>query len=237
MWRLKVASDSDGSPLLQTLNNFAGRLTWQFAPTAGTAAERDFVETAREAFSRSRHQQQHSSDVLYRSQYAGIQQTKRKQVRQPSGHLRVYLRELACHHDALLQNSSEATVDDTIRAGISYYQSIQSDSGLWPGDYGGPMFLMPGLLIALYISKSVDTVLGPEHRMEMLRYLRNHQNQDGGFGLHIEGHSTMFGTALRSGAFRNTSHGADLRWSAWELAERSCSLFSCSLSVITCFLL
>ena len=40
-------------------------------------------------------------------------------------------------------------------------------------------------------------VLGKEHQKEMVRYLRNHQNQDGGFGLHIEGHSTMFGTALR----------------------------------------
>lgn len=33
-----------------------------------------------------------------------------------------------------------------------------------------------------------------------VRYLRNHQNADGGFGLHIEGHSTMFGTALRCAA-------------------------------------
>jgi cycloartenol synthase len=31
----------------------------------------------------------------------------------------------------------------------------------------------------------------------MVRYLHNHQNSDGGFGLHIEGGSTMFGTALR----------------------------------------
>jgi hypothetical protein len=30
----------------------------------------------------------------------------------------------------------------------------------------------------------------------MVRYLRNHQNADGGYGLHIEGTSTMFGTAL-----------------------------------------
>ena len=133
-----------------------------------------------------------------------------------SGHLLGFsaFRELASHHAALLQKNGDATVDNSIRAGISYYQSIQSESGLWPGDYGGPMFLMPGLLIALYITKSLDTVLGPEHQKEMLRYLRNHQNQDGGFGLHIEGHSTMFGTALRSDAFRTTSHGDDLWLSA-----------------------
>ena len=111
-------------------------------------------------------------------------------------------------------------MDNTIRAGMSYYQSVQSESGVWPGDYGGPMFLMPGLLIALYISKSLDTVLGLEHQKEMLRYLRNHQNQDGGFGLHIEGHSTMFGTALRSDAFRTSSRGVGLQLSAWKLAEK-----------------
>ena len=59
------------------------------------------------------------------------------------------------------------------------------------------MFLMPGLLIALYVSKSIDRVLSKQHKVEMIRYLNNHQNKDGGFGLHIEGHSTMFGTALR----------------------------------------
>lgn len=30
----------------------------------------------------------------------------------------------------------------------------------------------------------------------MTRYLVNHQNPDGGYGLHIEGHSTMFGACL-----------------------------------------
>ena len=36
----------------------------------------------------------------------------------------------------------------------------------------------------------------PAHKTEMVRYLRNHANADGGFGLHIEGTSTMFGTSL-----------------------------------------
>ena len=59
------------------------------------------------------------------------------------------------------------------------------------------MFLMPGLVIALYTVGAMDQVLPAPWRREMVRYLRNHQNADGGFGLHIEGHSTMFGTALR----------------------------------------
>lgn len=59
------------------------------------------------------------------------------------------------------------------------------------------MFLMPGLIIALYTTGVLDKVLRPEAQREMVRYLYNHQNEDGGFGLHIEGGSTMFGTALR----------------------------------------
>ncbi len=40
-------------------------------------------------------------------------------------------------------------------------------------------------------------VFTPAHKKEALRYLHNHQNADGGFGLHIEGGSTMFGTGLK----------------------------------------
>ncbi len=43
----------------------------------------------------------------------------------------------------------------------------------------------------------LQAVLSAAHIEELLRYLRNHQNEDGGFGLHIEGGSTMFGTSLR----------------------------------------
>ena len=59
------------------------------------------------------------------------------------------------------------------------------------------MFLMPGMLIALYTMGALEAVLSPQHIHEMVRYLTNHQNEDGGYGLHIEGHSTMFGTVLR----------------------------------------
>ena len=73
----------------------------------------------------------------------------------------------------------------------------QADDGHWPGDYGGPMFLMPGMIISLYTTGKLESVLSAGHRHEMVRYLVNHQNSDGGYGLHIEGSSTMFGTVLR----------------------------------------
>lgn len=59
------------------------------------------------------------------------------------------------------------------------------------------MFLMPGLLIACYVTGVLNLVLTQHHKAEMRRYLCNHQNEDGGYGLHIEGPSTMFGTALK----------------------------------------
>ncbi|CAI9102494.1 OLC1v1000775C1 [Oldenlandia corymbosa var. corymbosa] len=41
-----------------------------------------------------------------------------------------------------------------------------------------------------------DEVLTEEHKIEIRRYFYNHQNADGGWGLHIEGHSVMFCTVL-----------------------------------------
>lgn len=46
-------------------------------------------------------------------------------------------------------------------------------------------------------SRATIQVLSKVAQKEMVRYLYNHQNPDGGFGLHIEGESTMFGTGLR----------------------------------------
>ena len=61
---------------------------------------------------------------------------------------------------------------------------------------------------------NLPQVLSPAHVREMVRYLANHQNEDGGYGLHIEGSSTMFGTVLRcGGAATGLEHTACLQ--AW----------------------
>ena len=39
------------------------------------------------------------------------------------------------------------------------FTALQADDGHWPGDYGGPMFLMPGMIIALYTCGVLDTTL------------------------------------------------------------------------------
>ena len=80
---------------------------------------------------------------------------------------------------------------------INFYSKLQCDDGHWAGDYGGPMFLLPGLVIVNYITKtSSNEVLSAEHKDAMIFYLRSHQQIDGGWGTHIESASTMFGSVL-----------------------------------------
>lgn len=73
------------------------------------------------------------------------------------------------------------------------------EDGHWSNDYGGPLFLLPGLIFTCYLS---ETELPLPYRLEMIRYLTNHQREDGGWGLHIESVSTMFGTAINYAAMR-----------------------------------
>lgn len=88
----------------------------------------------------------------------------------------------------------KSKVRSSLLNGFKYYENLQEPDGNWAGDYGGPLFLIPGLAIASYITESPF-----EKPMQVLmkRNLWNHQNEDGGWGLHIEGHSTMFGTVMQ----------------------------------------
>ena len=90
--------------------------------------------------------------------------------------------------------------------GIKFYEQLQAEDGHWPGDYGGPLFLLPGLIIASYVT---DTPFDPVKQTLMARYMLNHQNEDGGWGLHIEGQSTMFGTVMQYCALRLLGAPAD----------------------------
>ncbi|CAF1608750.1 unnamed protein product [Rotaria sp. Silwood1] len=87
---------------------------------------------------------------------------------------------------------SSSVVKSALNA-INYYSSLQVEDGHWPGDYGGPMSLLPGAVITAYITKFDFT---EEQKYQMIKYLFNHQLSDGGWGTHIESKSTMFGTVL-----------------------------------------
>ena len=68
-------------------------------------------------------------------------------------------------------------------------------------------FLIPGLIIVHYIT---DTPVPEATRLELIRYLLNRANpEDGGWGLHIEGISTVFGTACNYVALRILGLGPD----------------------------
>ncbi|KAL3585593.1 hypothetical protein D5086_012460 [Populus alba] len=179
MWKLKLSEGND--PWLKSVNNHVGRQFWEFDPHLGTPEERAQVENYRNEFTKNRFLTKHSSDLLMRFQFA---------------------RENPCEMKlpvAKVRSEEEMTkevVDTTLRRSLRFYSTLQAEDGFWPGDYGGPMFLLPGLVICLYVTSALNTILHNQDRQEMCRYLYNHQNVDGGWGLHIEGSSTMFCTVL-----------------------------------------
>ncbi|OMP09459.1 Prenyltransferase/squalene oxidase [Corchorus olitorius] len=179
MWKLKLSQGEE--PWLASVNNHIGRQYWEFDPNVGTAEERAQVETARNQFSKHRFQAKQSCDLLTRFQFGGDRQNERM---------------MKVKYLKMGEQVSEEIVKMSLTRALRFYSTLQAPDGFWPADYGGPLFLLPGLVIGLFVTGDLDIVLPLEHQREIRRYLYNHQNKDGGWGLHIEGESTMFGTAL-----------------------------------------
>ncbi len=98
--------------------------------------------------------------------------------------------------DALsLKDALEGAID----RGLSFLASHQREDGAWPGDYGGPMFLVPMYLGSCY---GTNTEIPADVRADILRYLQNTQNEDGGWGLHVESHSYLFTSTIIYAAMR-----------------------------------
>ncbi|CAL8584248.1 Lanosterol synthase (Oxidosqualene--lanosterol cyclase) [Xanthoria parietina] len=77
---------------------------------------------------------------------------------------------------------------------IAYFSQLQLPPGNWACEYGGPLFLLPGLVITWYVT---ETPIPTHISIEIRRYLFARQNPvDGGWGLHVEGESSVFGTAM-----------------------------------------
>ncbi|KAJ7973664.1 Terpene cyclase/mutase family member [Quillaja saponaria] len=191
MWKLKIAQ---GGEELVSANNFVGRQHWEFDANAGTPEERAEVQRLRQEFKRNRFQVKQSADLLMR-----MQLTKEN----PCGPIPAAIK---------VEETEEVTkeaVVTTMRRANSFYSSIQAHDGHWPAESAGPLFFLQPLVMALYITGALDSVLGREHQKEIIRYLYNHQNEDGGWGLHIEGQSTMFGSALSCIALRILGEGPE----------------------------
>ena len=89
-------------------------------------------------------------------------------------------------------STGNALVDTAVK-GMEFYAALCSGNGCLPNDYGGPLFLLPGLVIALYIAhqSAADPpalsggawhIWDEPHRAAMIRYIVNHQQADGGWG-------------------------------------------------------
>ena len=101
---------------------------------------------------------------------------------------------------------SPKTPLDSIKNGLAFFSELQLPAGNWGCEYGGPLFLMSGIVIAWYIT---GTPISDSHRIEMRNYLFARQQTEGGWGLHIEGQSTVFGTSMNYTVLRLLGVDAD----------------------------
>jgi lanosterol synthase len=114
----------------------------------------------------------------------------------------------------LLQNLPELppakTPLDAVKNGLEFFQHLQLPPGNWGCEYGGPMFLLPGLVISWIVT---DTPIPDAYAIEIKNYLfaRKHP-EDGGWGLHVEGESTAFGTAMNYTALRLVGVSEEEDW-------------------------
>ena len=85
------------------------------------------------------------------------------------------------------------TVRDSLQRGLSNLARRQSADGAWPGDYGGPMFLLPMYVALAYAAGAI-----PETRRRgFLEYLATVQGETNCLGLHAEDRrGSMFATVL-----------------------------------------
>lgn len=96
---------------------------------------------------------------------------------------------------------------DAVKNCLEFFQHLQLPPGNWACEYGGPMFLLPGLVITWTVT---DTPIPESHAVEIKNYLFARQHpEDGGWGLHIEGDSTVFGTAMNYTVLRLLGVEAD----------------------------
>ncbi|KAB5560415.1 hypothetical protein DKX38_005372 [Salix brachista] len=179
MWKLEEAERHD--PWLVSTNNFVGRHVWKFDPDLGTPEERAEVEKAREKFSQNRSHVKASSDVL-----KNLQLIRENGIDLSIPSVRVGDREeISCEKAEI-----------ALRKAVRFTSALQAKDGHWPSEFSALLFLQPFLVIALEITGTLNTVLSSEHKREIVRYIYNHQNDDGGWGFHVESQSIMLCTAL-----------------------------------------
>jgi squalene/oxidosqualene cyclase-like protein len=109
------------------------------------------------------------------------------------------------NHETSPGSGLDSLSEQCLRRGVHFFSMLQTSDGHWSGDFGGPHFLLPGLIIGWYIMGrpvgffgTVCTTSGSDDQTLLLmqHYIKVHQQIDGGWGTHVESPSTMFGTTL-----------------------------------------
>ncbi|KAH9716421.1 Camelliol C synthase [Citrus sinensis] len=196
MWRLKIGDHrTKNDPYIFSTNNHVGRQIWEFDPDAGSPEELAEVEEARLNYFNNRFNVKNSSDLIWQIQFL-----REKKFKQTIPQVKV---------DDHGEEITLETATAALRRAVHIFSALQSSHGHWPADNSGPLFYNTPFVICLYITGYLNSVLSSEHRKEMLRYTYNHQNEDGGWGLHVEGHSTMFGTVFNYICMRLLGEGPD----------------------------
>ncbi|MBA0748373.1 hypothetical protein Gogos_005210, partial [Gossypium gossypioides] len=111
-----------------------------------------------------------------------------------------------------IEDGEEVTSEVTtaaVKRSVHLFSALQSTHGHWPAENSGPMFYLPPLVMCLYITGHLNTIFSAEHRKEIFRFIYCHQNEDGGWGLYVGGHSTMLCTALNYICLRLLGVGHD----------------------------
>lgn len=159
MWKLKL-SEGINEPWVRSLNNHVGRQVWEFEPNLGTPEEQAQVEKLRNDFTKNRFQMKHSSDLLMRLQvnnvfffffalitinllinYVLVLQF----VKENPCDMKGQLPQVKVEENSEEEVNEEA-VNTTLRRALRFYSTLQSEDGFWPGDYAGPLFLLPCLV-------------------------------------------------------------------------------------------
>jgi lanosterol synthase len=93
-----------------------------------------------------------------------------------------------------------ALVDDVMNKALGNLRALQAERGSWPGDYGGPMFLLPMYVALAWTAQRLPS---PARSAKLVTYFSNVQRSDGSIGLHAEStEGSMFTSALSYVALR-----------------------------------
>ncbi|KAI3654303.1 hypothetical protein MP228_001022 [Amoeboaphelidium protococcarum] len=77
--------------------------------------------------------------------------------------------------------------------GFNFFKQLLTEDGHWAGEYGGPLFLLGGMVI---VYQATGVQFEEAQRLEIIRYVKNTRAKEGGWGLHIEGESIVLCTVL-----------------------------------------